>query len=128
MVQCSRCVPPEYIKKGLYSRKYDVYSFGVLLLQIISGKKNYNVYGPHQNLNLLEYAYILCKEVSGMEFVDPSLDDASSTYKLTRCIQLALLCVKEKWTHRPSMLEVSAMLRNEYQNPAYAKKTSFFNK
>ncbi|KAM0002610.1 putative protein kinase RLK-Pelle-DLSV family [Helianthus debilis subsp. tardiflorus] len=53
------CVPPEYIKQGLYSRKYDVYSFGVLLLQIISGKKNYNVYGPHQNLNLLEYVSFL---------------------------------------------------------------------
>ncbi|KAM0031177.1 putative protein kinase RLK-Pelle-DSLV family [Helianthus debilis subsp. tardiflorus] len=49
------CVPPEYVKEGVYSRKYDVYSFGVLLLQILSGKKNYNVYGPHQNLNLLEY-------------------------------------------------------------------------
>ncbi|KAJ0752142.1 putative protein kinase RLK-Pelle-DLSV family [Helianthus annuus] len=53
------CVPPEYIKQGLYSRKYDVYSFGVLLLQIISGKKNYSVYGPHQNLNLLEYVSFL---------------------------------------------------------------------
>ncbi|MFS7966615.1 putative protein kinase RLK-Pelle-DLSV family [Helianthus anomalus] len=49
------CDPPEYVKERVYSRKYDVYSSGVLLLQIISGKKNYNVYGPHQNLNLLEY-------------------------------------------------------------------------
>ncbi|KAJ0710237.1 putative protein kinase RLK-Pelle-DLSV family [Helianthus annuus] len=119
------CVPPEYIKQGLYSRKYDVYSFGVLLLQIISGKKNYNVYGPHQNLNLLEYAYVLCKEGRGMEFIDSSLDDESSTYKLSRCIQVALLCVEEKWTHRPSMLEVSAMLRNEYQNLPMPRRPAF---
>ncbi|KAM0002604.1 putative protein kinase RLK-Pelle-DLSV family [Helianthus debilis subsp. tardiflorus] len=119
------CVPPEYIKQGLYSRKYDVYSFGVLLLQIISGKKNYSVYGPHQNLNLLEYAYVLCKEGREMEFVDSSLDDESSTYKLNRCIQAALLCVEEKWTHRPSMLEVSAMLRNEYQDLPMPRRPAF---
>nr|GMD28857.1 G-type lectin S-receptor-like serine/threonine-protein kinase [Ipomoea batatas] len=49
------CVPPEYVKGGIYSRKYDVYSFGVLLLQIISGKKNAYLYGTDKNLNLLEY-------------------------------------------------------------------------
>ncbi|MBA0603326.1 hypothetical protein Gorai_003476, partial [Gossypium raimondii] len=48
-------VPPEYVKNGIYSTKYDVYSFGVLLLQIISGKRNSNLYGCHENLNLLEY-------------------------------------------------------------------------
>ncbi|KAI3725045.1 hypothetical protein L1987_64818 [Smallanthus sonchifolius] len=119
------CVPPEYVKEGLYSRKYDVYSFGVLLLQIISGKKNYSVYGPHQNLNLLEYAYVLWKEGTAMEFMDPSLDDESSTYKLTRCMQVALLCVEEKWSHRPSMLEVSAMFRNEYQSLSRPRRPAF---
>ncbi|KAK1418425.1 hypothetical protein QVD17_27569 [Tagetes erecta] len=122
------CVPPEYVKKGLYSRKYDVYSFGVLLLQIISGKKNYSVYGPHQSLNLLEYAYVLWKEGVAMEFIDSSLNDEFSTCKLTRCMHVALLCVDDKWAHRPSMLQVSAMLRNEYQNlpmpttPAFSTK------
>nr|GEV26558.1 G-type lectin S-receptor-like serine/threonine-protein kinase At1g11330 isoform X5 [Tanacetum cinerariifolium] len=121
----SGCVPPEYIKKGTYSRKYDVYSFGVLLLQIISGKKNYNVYGPHQNLSLLEYAYVLWKEGSAMEFIDPSLDDTSSTYKLIRCMHVGLLCVEEKWIHRPSMLEVSAMLRNELADVPIPKRPAF---
>ncbi|RYQ92257.1 hypothetical protein S83_067164 [Arachis hypogaea] len=48
-------VPPEYVRKGIYSTKYDVYSFGVLLLQIISGKRTSCYYGPHENMNLLEY-------------------------------------------------------------------------
>lgn len=48
-------VPPEYVRKGIYSMKYDVYSFGVLVLQIISGKRNTCYYGPQENLNLLEY-------------------------------------------------------------------------
>ncbi|KAF3964851.1 hypothetical protein CMV_010906 [Castanea mollissima] len=50
-------VPPEYVRKGVYSMKYDVYSFGVLLLQIISGKRNSCYYGTRETLTLLEYAY-----------------------------------------------------------------------
>ncbi|MCE2055863.1 hypothetical protein HAX54_043615 [Datura stramonium] len=49
-------IPPEYAIEGRYSTKSDVFSFGVLLLQIISGKKNTCLHGPHDNLNLLEYA------------------------------------------------------------------------
>jgi serine/threonine protein kinase len=52
---CSGYVPPEYVKRGLYSIKYDVYSFGVLLLHIISGKKNACCYGLNEDLNLLEH-------------------------------------------------------------------------
>ncbi|PIN04206.1 Serine/threonine protein kinase [Handroanthus impetiginosus] len=81
-------IPPEYVKGGIYSRKYDVYSFGVLLLQIISGKKTSSLYGLQKNLNLLEH----------------------------RCMQVALLCVQERWEDRPSMLEVSSMLKNEMEN------------
>ncbi|PPD75565.1 hypothetical protein GOBAR_DD27515 [Gossypium barbadense] len=74
-------VPPEYVKKGIYSTKYDVYSFGVLLLQIISGKRNSNLYGCHENLKLLEYAYELWKQGRGAEFFDASLDDSSLSYE-----------------------------------------------
>ena len=55
MKNCSGYVPPEYVRKGTYSMKYDVYSFGVLLLQIISGKRNTRYYGPSESLHLLEY-------------------------------------------------------------------------
>ncbi|XP_031121231.1 putative cysteine-rich receptor-like protein kinase 35 [Ipomoea triloba] len=112
------CVPPEYVKGGVYSRKYDVYSFGVLLLQIISGKKNAYLYGTDKNLNLLEYAYEKWKSESGMEFMDPSLDDKLSWCKLIRCLQVGLLCVQEKWEDRPSMLEVESMLKSETTLPA----------
>lgn len=69
------CVPPEYVKRGVYSRKYDVYSFGVLLLQILGGKKNSCEYGIENDLNLLEYAYELWQKGNGVEFLDPSLQD-----------------------------------------------------
>ncbi|KAK7329975.1 hypothetical protein VNO77_24158 [Canavalia gladiata] len=106
-------VPPEYVRKGIYSTKYDIYSFGVLLLQIISGKRTSCYYGTHENMNLLEFAYELWMEGRGVEFFDPSLDDTTSPCKIMRCMQVALLCVQENSADRPSMLEVDALLKNE---------------
>ncbi|XP_059638049.1 cysteine-rich receptor-like protein kinase 25 [Cornus florida] len=118
-------IPPEYVKHGIYSTKSDVFSFGVVLLHIISGKKNNCWYGPNENLNLLEYAYELWKEDNGMEFMDPSLDDTSSSCKLMRCMVIALLCVQEQPADRPSMLEVSTMLKNEVMVMNTPKRPAF---
>ncbi|CAA3006937.1 G-type lectin S-receptor-like serine threonine-kinase [Olea europaea subsp. europaea] len=106
-------VPPEYVKRGMYSRKYDVFSFGVLLLQIISGKKTSNLYGVDKNLTILEHAYELWRNDHCENFMDPSLNNAGTTCKLKRYMQVALLCVQERWEDRPTMLEVSSMLKNE---------------
>ncbi|KAK3226169.1 hypothetical protein Dsin_006031 [Dipteronia sinensis] len=121
--------PPEYVKKGIYSTKSDVYSFGVLLLQIISGKRVSILYGENDHLSLLEYAYELWKDGKGMEFMDPSLDDTYSSCTLIRCLHIALLCVQKIPVERPSMLEVSWMLRNEATDlmipnmPGFSKQT-----
>ncbi|KAF7154034.1 hypothetical protein RHSIM_Rhsim01G0041100 [Rhododendron simsii] len=118
-------VPPEYVKRGIYSTKSDVYSFGVLLLQIISGKRNNCSHGLHEDFNLLDYAYDLWKSGKGMEFMDPSLDDINSSCKLVRCMQIALLCVQENPADRPSMLELSAMLKNENAAMNTPKRPAF---
>ncbi|XP_007011994.2 PREDICTED: cysteine-rich receptor-like protein kinase 19 [Theobroma cacao] len=118
-------VPPEYVKKGTYSMKYDVYSFGVLLLQIMSGKRNSSLYGCNENLNLLEYAYELWKQGRGAEFFDASLDDSSLTCKLMRCLQVALLCVQESPADRPSMVEVFTSLKNETVAICIPKQPAF---
>jgi hypothetical protein len=64
-----------------------------------------------------------------MEFMDSSLDDTLSLYKLIRCMQIAFLCVQENTKDRPSMLEVSSMLNNETvalttpEKPSFSRKT-----
>ncbi|KAK9947382.1 hypothetical protein M0R45_003011 [Rubus argutus] len=121
-------VPPEYVRNGIYSMKYDVYSFGVFLLQIISGRRNSSFYGPNESFHLLEYAYESWKEGKGMEFIDPSLDDSSSSCKLSRCLQIALLCVQEKPEDRPTMLEVYSMLKTDTEAIAIPGKTAFSGK
>ncbi|WMV36309.1 hypothetical protein MTR67_029694 [Solanum verrucosum] len=105
-------IPPEYAIEGRYSTKSDVFSFGVLLLQIISGKKNTCYYGPDDNLDLLDYAFEMWKDGEGMEFMDQSLDDTTHSCKLLKCMQIALLCVQKNPLDRPTMLEISSMFKN----------------
>ncbi|XP_017981940.1 PREDICTED: putative cysteine-rich receptor-like protein kinase 20 [Theobroma cacao] len=121
-------VPPEYVREGLYSLKSDVYAFGVLLLQIIGGKRNACEYGVDKSLSLLDFAYFLWMEGKGLEFMDPSLDDRTSACKLVRCMQIALLCVQENANDRPTMLDVSSMLRNETAQMAAPKRPAFSTK
>ncbi|XP_058215442.1 cysteine-rich receptor-like protein kinase 34 [Rhododendron vialii] len=118
-------VPPEYVKRGVYSAKSDVYCFEVLLLQNISGKRNNCLHGLHEDLNLLQHAYDLWKCGKGMEFMDPLLDDTYSSCKLMRCMQIALLCVQENPADRPSMLELSSILKNETAAMNTPKRPAF---
>jgi len=70
-------------------------------------------------------AYELWKEGKGMELMDDLLDDTCSECKLVRCMEIALLCVQEHASDRPSMLEVCSMLRNENKSQAIPKKPAF---
>ncbi|OIT33639.1 PREDICTED: putative cysteine-rich receptor-like protein kinase 20 isoform X1 [Nicotiana attenuata] len=121
-------IPPEYVEQGIYSTKSDVFSFGVLLLQIISGRKNTCLHGPDENLSLLEYAYEMWRDGKGMEFMDPSLDDTTSSCKLLKCMQISLLCVQKNPLDRPTMLEVSYLLKdvnfamNSLKRPAFSTR------
>ncbi|KAL7239547.1 hypothetical protein ACSBR2_005442 [Camellia fascicularis] len=69
--------------------------------------------------------YELWKNGKVMDFMDPLLDDSSSSCKLIRCMQVALLCVQENWQERPSMLEVSSRLKNETEVVPIPQRPAF---
>ncbi|KAL6201075.1 hypothetical protein ACLB2K_024790 [Fragaria x ananassa] len=114
---------PEYAMDGLYSTKSDVFSFGVLALEIICGKKN-NFQFEDSSLNLVGQIWDLWIEGKGLDIVDSSLGQSYPTHEAMRCIQIGLLCVQENAIDRPTMLEVVFMLGNEttLQRP---KKAAF---
>ncbi|KAL7249468.1 hypothetical protein ACSBR1_011628 [Camellia fascicularis] len=103
---------PEYALDGLFSIKSDVFSFGVLLLEILSGKKNTGFYLT-DSVNLLGYAWDLWKSGMGQNLKDPILGDTPSTHMLLRYINIGLLCVQESAADRPTMSSVVSMLSNE---------------
>ncbi|XP_059448779.1 receptor-like serine/threonine-protein kinase SD1-8 [Corylus avellana] len=104
---------PEYAIQGLYSIKSDVFSFGVLLLEIISGKKNTGFFN-HSSLSLLIYAWELWRDDRSLELIDPTVGHPSSSSIMLRFINIGLLCVQERPTDRPTMLDVVLMISNEH--------------
>ena len=58
-IACSGYMSPEYAIDGLFSLKSDVFSFGVLVLEIVSGKKNRGFYHPDHDFNLLGHVSLI---------------------------------------------------------------------
>ncbi|KAF3957283.1 hypothetical protein CMV_017688 [Castanea mollissima] len=117
---------PEYALEGLFSIKSDVFSFGVLLLEIVSGQKNTGFYLT-DSCHLLGYAWELWTSERGSDLVDPLLNDVSSMHVALRYINIALLCVQESAADRPTMSEVVTMLSNESVALPCPKQPGFLN-
>ncbi|KAJ4703250.1 Receptor-like protein kinase [Melia azedarach] len=102
---------PEYVKRGHFSIKSDVFSFGVLVLEIISGQKNSCFCKAEQEAeeDLLTYTWRNWKEGTAAKIIDPSLR-VDSNDEVMRCIQIGLLCVQENIANRPTMASVVLML------------------
>ncbi|KAJ6796526.1 receptor-like serine/threonine-protein kinase SD1-8 [Iris pallida] len=101
---------PEYAMDGVFSIKSDVFSFGVLVLEIISGKKNRGVFFANPDLNLLGHAWSLWKEGTRLDLIDESVSPRYSANEALRCIKVGLLCVQEQPEDRPAMSSVVLML------------------
>ncbi|XP_030937652.1 putative receptor-like protein kinase At4g00960 isoform X2 [Quercus lobata] len=104
-------MPPEYAMHGQFSVKSDVFSFGVLVLEIISGRKNNSFQNGENIESLLSYAWKNWKQGIVSNLVDPTLK-AGSTTEIMRCIHIGLLCVQENVAHRPTMTSVVLMLNS----------------
>ncbi|EOY12743.1 S-locus lectin protein kinase family protein, putative [Theobroma cacao] len=115
---------PEYALEGIFSVKSDVFSFGVLFLEILSGRKNTGFYQSN-SLNLLGHVWDLWTNSRPLELMDPILQDSSSANSLIRYVNIALLCVQERAVDRPTMSDVVLMLSNELTFLSTPKQPAF---
>ncbi|XP_028791034.1 G-type lectin S-receptor-like serine/threonine-protein kinase At1g11410 [Neltuma alba] len=118
---------PEYAMVGQYSTKSDVFSFGILLLEIISGKRNTYCLKEQASANLIGQVWDLWREGKALEIMDSTLGESYPLDVALRCIQIGLLCVQESAFYRPSVLEVIFMLGNEVTLPSPRKPAFLFN-
>ncbi|KAH9688402.1 cysteine-rich receptor-like protein kinase 25 [Citrus sinensis] len=104
---------PEYAMEGLFSVKSDVFSFGVLLLEIISGKKNSGFYLSELGQSLLSYTWKLWCEGEALELMEPVLKQSCVAAELLKFIHIGLLCVQADSADRPTMSSVVVMLASD---------------
>ncbi|GER45290.1 receptor kinase 2 [Striga asiatica] len=98
------CICPEYVMRGIVSVKTDVYSFGIIALEVLCGRK------MGATTFLLDNGWKLWKEGKALDLVDESLGGAFEAEEALRCIQVGLLCMEEQPHHRPTMYSVLKML------------------
>ncbi|PRQ56427.1 putative protein kinase RLK-Pelle-DLSV family [Rosa chinensis] len=100
---------PEYALWGCLTFKADVYSFGIVALEIVAGKNM--KYRPSENIQcLMDWALVLQQKGNLLELVDPRLGSDFSKKEAIRMIKVALLCANPAATLRPIMSEVVSML------------------
>nr|GMC81775.1 putative serine/threonine-protein kinase [Ipomoea batatas] len=110
--QCRGYLAPEYAMQGKLTKKADVYSFGVLLLEIISGRSSSKAAFGVDLLILVEWTWKLKEEGRLLEIVDPELTDYPEA-EVMRFIKVALFCTQAAYQQRPSMKQVVEMLSKE---------------
>ncbi|KAM5586628.1 hypothetical protein ABKV19_005522 [Rosa sericea] len=117
---------PEYAVDGIFSMKSDVFSFGVVLLEILSRERNRGFCHADHHHNLLGHAWTLWMQDKQLELIDKTLRDSCTISEVLRCLHVGLLCVQRRHEERPNMSKVVVMLSNEVTLPP-PKQPGFYS-
>ncbi|KAL0771834.1 hypothetical protein Bca101_036985 [Brassica carinata] len=107
-------IAPEYLSTGQSSEKTDVFGFGILLLELITGQKALDFgRSSHQKGVMLDWVKKLHQEGKLKQLIDKDLNDKYDRVELEEIVQVALLCTQFNPSNRPKMSEVMKMLKGD---------------
>ncbi|KAK1435166.1 hypothetical protein QVD17_00926 [Tagetes erecta] len=115
---------PEYAMRGHLTSKVDVFGFGVVCLEILSGRPNSDEKVDPERKYLLQWAWTLYESNQRLELIDPSLSSFDEQ-EATRMIGVAFLCVQASPGLRPAMSRVIAMLSGDVEITTVTTKPSY---
>ncbi|KAG6642667.1 hypothetical protein CIPAW_09G156000 [Carya illinoinensis] len=116
---------PEYAMGGRFSEKSDIFSFGVLLLEIVSGRRNTSFYHDEQAMSLLEFVWKMWNANKIAALVDPMISEPCFEMEVLRCIHVGLLCVQDFAKDRPTVSIAISMLKSEIVDLPRPKQPAF---
>lgn len=107
-------IAPEYLSTGQSSEKTDVFGFGILLLELVTGMRAFE-FGKttNQKGNMLEWVKKIQQEKKVEMLVDRELGTNYDRIEVGEILQVALLCTQYLPAHRPKMSEVVRMLEGD---------------
>ncbi|KAK8603496.1 hypothetical protein V6N13_085678 [Hibiscus sabdariffa] len=104
---------PEYFMYGKLSDKVDVYAFGVILLELLSGKRPINFDNPKGQQSLVMWAKQIIEREDMKGLVDPDLNGNMHETRMHKLVRAATLCITQSARLRPKMSEILELLRGE---------------
>ncbi|XP_052183279.1 cysteine-rich receptor-like protein kinase 44 isoform X1 [Diospyros lotus] len=118
---------PEYAMHGHFSVKSDVFSYGVLVLEIITGKKNNHFRNGDTIEDLMSFAWTNWQAGTATSLIDPTFRATSNSIQdMIKCIHLGLLCVQEDVAERPTMASIVLMLNDVSVSLPRPSEPAFF--
>ncbi|GER46384.1 protein kinase superfamily protein [Striga asiatica] len=106
-------VAPEYACTGMLNEKSDIYSFGILIMEIITGRSPVDYSRPKPEVNLVDWLKMMVGNRQSEEVIDPKLPERPAAKALKRVILVALRCVDPDAQKRPKMGHIIHMLESE---------------
>ncbi|KAK4794103.1 hypothetical protein SAY86_012097 [Trapa natans] len=104
---------PEYAIRGQLTTKADIYSFGILILEIVSGRCNTSKLLSSEQHFLLEWAWVLHENGELSRLIDKRMDKDCHVEEACRYLKIGLICTQGMAKLRPSMSTVVRMLKGE---------------
>ncbi|KAI5069384.1 hypothetical protein GOP47_0015685 [Adiantum capillus-veneris] len=110
-------VAPEYVSTGMLTEKSDVYSYGVLVMELITGRVSVDRNRPAGEVHLVDWLKSMVGNRRSEEVADPNMVAQPSARSLKRALLVALRCVDPDASKRPKMGHVVHMLESADDNP-----------
>uniref|UniRef100_A0A7C9FP96 non-specific serine/threonine protein kinase n=1 Tax=Opuntia streptacantha TaxID=393608 RepID=A0A7C9FP96_OPUST len=103
-------VAPEYASTGMLNERNDVYSFGILIMEIVSGRNPVDYSRPPAEVNLVDWLKMMVTNRNPEGVLDPKLPEKPTSRALKKTLLVALRCVDPNAQKRPKMGQVVHML------------------
>ncbi|CAH8391855.1 unnamed protein product [Eruca vesicaria subsp. sativa] len=113
---------PEYFMYGKVSDKVDVYAFGVVLLELISGRITISSDSPRGQESLVMWAIPMIEKGDAKELLDPNISGSLDEAQFQKTVVAAKYCLKREATHRPNIREILKLLRGEDEVEKWVNK------
>ncbi|BBG94801.1 Protein kinase protein with adenine nucleotide alpha hydrolases-like domain [Prunus dulcis] len=112
-------IAPEYFMHGMVSDKIDVYAFGVVLLELLSGRKPVDAGAPKGQESLVKWARHLLDSMDLKALLDPNLNGDYNDIQMRRMVLAAGLCINQSPRLRPKVSQILQLLTGETDADKY---------